>query len=140
MNKTIKQLADEFGVSKTAVRNYLDDDFRAKYTEKDSKGVITVTPDGCKLLSENFSKQAESSAKNVAETDFVTIPRSVLAMMERQIEQLQAELAAEREHSREQADKIAQLADQAQRLHLQTLPAKKARGFLGLGKRKDDVE
>lgn len=46
MMKTIKQIADEIGVSKTAIRNYMDDDFRAKYTAKDDKGVITITPMG----------------------------------------------------------------------------------------------
>ena len=118
---TIKALADALGVSKTAIRNYMDDDFRAKYTAKDDKGVITISHDGCKVLSENIGKQVENPGKNDLETEMLTIPRSVFTMMERQIEQLQAELAKEREHSREQSDKFAQLADQAQRLHSGTL-------------------
>ena len=30
MSKTIKELADEFGVSKTAIRNKLTEEFRSK--------------------------------------------------------------------------------------------------------------
>ena len=75
--KTIKQLADELGISKTSVRNLMDDDFRAKYTAKDHKGVITITPDGCKVISENFSKPTENTAKNFAETEMLTIPKFI---------------------------------------------------------------
>ena len=85
MMKTIKQIADEIGVSKTAIRNYMDDDFRAKYTAKDDKGVITITPDGCKLLSENIGKQSENPGKNNPETELLTIPRSVWQLMEERI-------------------------------------------------------
>lgn len=121
MGKTIKQLADALGVSKTAIRNYMDDDFRAKYTAKDDKGVITITPEGCKLLSENIGKQTENTAKDSPETELVTIPRSVLTMMEHQIEHLQAELSIERQHSRELSDRLATLADQEQHLHANTM-------------------
>lgn len=121
MGKTIKQLADALGVSKTAIRNYMDDDFRAKYTAKDDKGVITITTDGCKLLSENIGKQAENTGKNAPETELLTIPRSVLNMMENQIEHLQAELSIERQHSRELSDRLATLADQEQHLHASTM-------------------
>ena len=93
--KTIKQLADELGVSKTAIRNYMDDDFRAKYTEKDSKGVITISADGCKLLSENIGKQTENSAKEFSKTELLTIPKFIyddlleqLAKKDRQISDL----------------------------------------------------
>lgn len=120
-NMTIKQVADSLNVSKTAVRNYMDEDFREKYTTKDDKGVITITPEGCKLLSENIGKQAENTEKQFSETELVTIPRSVLTMMERQIEQLQEELSKERQHSRELTDKIAQIADQAQHLQAGTM-------------------
>lgn len=97
--KTIRELAEELGLSKTAIRNYMDEDFRAKYTEKDCKGVITISPDGCKLIAELSGKQckeAESSANNFAETtanpENVTIPRSVLTMLEEQLRQKDEQL------------------------------------------------
>lgn len=118
---TIKALADALGVSKTAIRNYMDADFRAKYTTKDDKGVITIDPEGCKLISENLGREPGMNEKQSAETEFVTIPRSVLAMMENQIEHLQSELSIERQHSRELSDKLAKLADQEQHLHASTM-------------------
>lgn len=33
MSKTIKELADEFGVSKTAIRNKLTEEFRSKWVQ-----------------------------------------------------------------------------------------------------------
>lgn len=89
---TIKQLADALGVSKTAIRNYMDNEFRAKYTAKDDKGVITITPDGCKVLSENIGKQTENTAKQFSETELLTIPRSVWQLMEDQIREKDEQL------------------------------------------------
>lgn len=63
MGKTIKQLADALGVSKTAIRNYMDDDFRVKFT-----------------------------AKNNPETELLTIPRSVWQLMEDQIREKDEQL------------------------------------------------
>ena len=104
--KTIKQLADELGVSKTAVRNYMDADFRAKYTTKDDKGVITITPDGCKVIAENLAKPAETDRKGFAETELVTIPRSVLAAFERQLEEKDRQIADLTATVRSQAESI----------------------------------
>ena len=106
MNKTIKQLADELGVSKTAIRNYMDDDFRAKYTTKDRKGVITIFPDGCKVLSENIGNQNENTAKQFAETELITIPRSVLTMLEEQLREKDAQIRDLTETVKTQAHSI----------------------------------
>ena len=130
--KTIKELANSLGVSKTAVRNYMDDDFRAKYTAKDSKGVITITPDGCKVLSENIGKQPENTAKNSPETEMCTIPTSVLKT-------LQDQLAAKDE----QIAELTRLLDQEQQLHAgtikQALPeGKKKKWFLPWPAKKED--
>lgn len=93
--KTIKQLADELGVSKTAIRNYMTADFRAKYTAKDRKGVITITEEGCKLLSENFGNQekpAQTNENHFPETELLTIPKSVWELMESQIREKDEQL------------------------------------------------
>lgn len=112
--KTIKQVADEFGVSKTAIRNYMDDDFRAKYTAKDDKGVITITPDGCKVLSEKIGKQAENPGKNNPETELLTIPRSVWQLIEDQIREKDEQLKVK---DQQIADLTAAVKSQAQSIN-----------------------
>lgn len=109
-NKTIKQIADEIGVSKTAVRNYMDDDFRAKYTAKDDKGVITITPEGCKVLSENIGKSNDNTAKQFSETELITIPASVLKTLQDQLASKDQQIAD-----------LTKLLDQEQQLHAGTL-------------------
>ena len=90
--QTIKEVADALGVSKTAIRNYMDAEFRAKHTEKNDKGVITITPEGCKLLSENIGKQPENTGKQFSETALITIPRSVMTLLEEQIREKDEQL------------------------------------------------
>ena len=104
--KTIKQIADELGVSKTAIRNYMDDDFRAKHTEKDSKGVITISADGCKLLSENIGKQTENSAKEFAKTELLTIPRFIYDDLLEQLAKKDQQIADLTEAVKSQAQSI----------------------------------
>lgn len=113
-NKTIKQIADELGVSKTWIRNYMDDDFRAKYTAKDDKGVITITPEGCKALSENIGKPTDNSAKQFSETELLTIPRSVWQLMEDQIREKDEQLKAK---DQQIADLTAAVNTQAQSIN-----------------------
>lgn len=56
-----------------------------------------------------------------AEQPLHTILKAELEAKNQQIARLMGELEAERQHSRELADKLAQLADQAQRLHAGTI-------------------
>lgn len=142
MTMTIKQLADQIGVSKTAVRKYMDEDFRAKYTLTDGNGTITISAPGCELIAGKFQKTQQTTensyaatAENSVSDDIVTILRDSidtlklqlaekdrqLAAKDEQIKTLNEELAKEREHSRGTADKLATLADQAQALHAGTV-------------------
>lgn len=93
MSKTTKEIAEEIGVSKQAV-------FKKMKREPLSTGLqgLTTTVDGQNRLYEILERELQ--AKN------------------EQIVALQAELSKERQHSREQAERIAVLADQAQRLQL----------------------
>ena len=53
MSKTIKELADEFGVSKTAIRKKLTEEFRSKWVETSTaNGVQTlvITEEGVNAL------------------------------------------------------------------------------------------
>lgn len=112
--RTIKQLADELGVSKTWIRSYMDDAFRAKYTAKDDKGVITISPDGCKLLSENIGKQPENTGNASPETELLTIPRSVWQLIEDQIREKDEQLKVK---DQQIADLTAAVKSQAQSIN-----------------------
>ena len=53
MGKTIKELADEIGVSKTAIRKYMDDDFKSAYTTREGeKGTVIISDEGVTILKE----------------------------------------------------------------------------------------
>lgn len=57
MSKTIKEIADELGVSKTAIRNKLTDEFRTKWVQTSTaNGVQTlvITEDGVHALKSIF--------------------------------------------------------------------------------------
>ena len=60
MSKTIKQLADEFGVSKTAIRKRFTDEFKEKYVQTTSEGSLQISDDGCKLIAESLRKHIET--------------------------------------------------------------------------------
>lgn len=115
--KTIKQLADDLGVSKTAIRNCMDDDFRAKYTEKNSKGAITISAEGCKVISEKYRKSTENTANKVAETAENQVSSDMVALLQTTIEALREQLAVKDR----QIEHLTRLADQAQALHAGTI-------------------
>lgn len=115
--KTIRQLADELGVSKTAIRNCMDDEFRAKYTAKNSKEAITISAEGCKLISEKYRKQTENTANQVAETAENQVSSDMVALLQTTIEALREQLAVKDR----QIEHLTRLADQAQALHAGTI-------------------
>lgn len=138
MSMTVKQLADHLHVSKTAIRKRFTEEFKSKYVETSSDGSLRVTEEGCKLIEESLQKRAETSQTKFAETNVIldlhllidsqkeilTFLRGQLVIkddqiqtQQKQIEDLRVELERERQHSREQSDKLAILADQAQQLH-----------------------
>lgn len=138
MSMTVKQLADHLHVSKTAIRKRFTEEFKSKYVETIPDGSLRVTEEGCKLIEESLQKRAETSQTKFAETnaildlhllidsqkEILTFLKGQLAIkddqiqtQQKQIEDLRVELERERQHAREQSDKLAILADQAQQLH-----------------------
>lgn len=144
MSKTIKEIAEEIGVSKQAVfkkmkREPLSTGLQGLTTTVDGRLIVSV--DGEKLIKQAFLRCESSTTDNqltvvddlvdgsstkseekTAEVDgqnrlYEILERELQAKNE-QIAALQAELSKERQHSREQAERIAVLADQAQRLQL----------------------
>lgn len=115
--KTIRQLADELGVSKTAIRNCMDEEFRANHTAKDSNKVITITPEGCKLISEKFRKSPQSSENQLPKTGENQVSGDMVALLQTTIEALREQLAVKDR----QIEHLTRLADQAQALHAGTI-------------------
>ena len=145
MTKTVKEIAEEIGVSKQAVfkkikREPLSTSLQGLMTTVDGRLMVSV--DGEKLIKQAFLRCEPSTADNqlTVEVDglvdepstkkeenggvvdgqnrlYEILERELQAKNE-QIAALQAELSKERQHSREQAERIAVLADQAQRLQL----------------------
>ncbi len=99
---TIKQLADALGVSKTFVRKHMDDDFRLQHTETTANGVITIDPEGCKLLSETIGNRTETTENKVAETPANTGNQLLYEM-------LQGELDAKNQQIKQLQDQVSEL-------------------------------
>ncbi|MEM1486446.1 winged helix-turn-helix transcriptional regulator (plasmid) [Oscillospiraceae bacterium PP1C4] len=139
--KTIKQLADEIGVSKQAVT------YRLKQLEATKEngilatkenGILVVSLAGEKLIKSAFFENARQTFGDKIppkyrqkEMDILAVLQDTITALQRQlsikdgqleekdkqIDHLYSELQKEREHSRELADKIADLAHTAQQLH-----------------------
>ncbi len=125
--KTIKQIADELGVSKTAVRKKIENlGLRSSLQKNGNQFAINEEQE--MLIKSAFSEnEVETKIENEVSEKTETL-RLVSGMVstlteqlkekDRQIAELTAELALERQHSREQSDRLAVLADQAQKLQL----------------------
>lgn len=105
MEKTIKDLADELGVSKTAIRKKMTDEFREKYTRINGK-TIYINDEGQKKIREtstrrnNNKKNKEVEEKADLSVDVLDTMKKQLAAKDKQISELQ------------------KLLDQSQRLQL----------------------
>ena len=106
MNMTIKQLADQIGVSKTAVRKHMDEDFRAKYTLAGANGVITISPEGCKLIAEKFQKPPQNTANNPTETKETEVSGDVVAILRETLDALRAQLEIKDEQIRQLNERL----------------------------------
>lgn len=103
MSKTIKEIADELGVSKTTIRNKMTTDFRKKWVQTlTANGVQTlvITEEGVNALKSIF--RGENHTANFTENQFA--PN----------EDFKDELKAKNE----QIEKLQKLLDQSQQLLL----------------------
>ena len=125
--KTIRELADEFKVSKQAVRKRLTDEFRANYVETVySNGVETlvVTVSGYRLLKQHFSSSNGSAnvGRNVGGNDNVTSDNKQTTDNSYVFKILEQQLAVKDKQIENKDSQISQmqnLLDQQQRLALQ---------------------
>lgn len=61
--KTVKQLADSLGVSKTSIRKRLTDDFRQHYVQASDTGTLYITDEGCELIAETTANHRKPFAE-----------------------------------------------------------------------------
>ena len=117
--KTIKELADEFNVSKQAVRKRLTEEFRANHVETvTSNGVKTlvVTYTGYMLLKQHFTTSNVTGNDKVTDTSNPTTgDLSVVKILEQQLFVKDKQL----ENKDSQISQMQSLLDQQQRLALQ---------------------
>ena len=138
MSKTIKQIADELGVSKQAVQKrilrkplctsiqpYISTVHGVKYIDNIGETIIKMAfLENDKNLSidmgidKNNQVHTECVPDINGQKELYDILKTELESKNKQIEKLQEELAEERKYIREQSDKMAILADQAQKLQL----------------------
>ncbi len=117
--KTIKELADEFNVSKQAVRKRLTEEFRANHVETvTSNGVKTlvVTYTGYMLLKQHFTTSNVTGNDKVTDTSNPTTgDLSVVKILEQQLFVKDKQL----ENKDSQISQMQNLLDQQQRQALQ---------------------
>lgn len=117
MELTIKELADELAVSKTAIRKHMDDKFRSTYTIKKGNKIL-IKDEGIELLKGQFKNQG---ATNTRKAEMETANETVAKDNRDQSHLLAEQLEDQRKQIEEKDKQIAelhQLLDQSQRLQL----------------------
>jgi len=98
--KTIKQIADEIGVSKTAVRKRLTPEVKTKFSETVS-GVIFISVEGENLIKQAFERTSpQTKFAEVSANQFPVVSGEVSAL----IAMLQHELEASRAENKRLTD------------------------------------
>ena len=120
MSKTVKQIADEFGVSKQAVhqkRKSKELSTALQPFTSTVDGVVYISVDGENLIKQAFlkndRKQVGGKLSSTVDGSFTPPEDSEVIFLRGQVEKLQAELEKEREHNRE---KDRQLLDTLNKL------------------------
>ena len=108
MSKTVKQIADELGVSKQAVhqkRKSKELSTALQPFTSTVDGVVYISVDGENLIKQAFlkndRKQVDGKLSSTVDGSFTTPEDSEVVFLRGQVEKLQEELEKEREHNRE---------------------------------------
>ncbi|MEE8825044.1 hypothetical protein LASUN_06460 [Lentilactobacillus sunkii] len=117
MELTIKELADELSVSKTAIRKHMDDKFRDTYTIKKGNKIL-IKDEGVEVLKGQFKSQedhvAKEEQKQTANQLSVKGSDKQTALLAEQLEDQRKQIDAKDK----QIAELHQLLDQSQRLQL----------------------
>ncbi|GAF37481.1 replication protein B [Lentilactobacillus farraginis] len=117
MSLTIKELADELAVSKTAIRKHMDDEFRSTYTIKQGNKIL-IKDEGVDVLKNQF-KNSESGTETASENQATASAdskngKSATALLAETLEDQRKQI----EEKDKQIRELHQLLDQSQRLQL----------------------
>jgi len=115
--KTVKQLADELGISKQAIHKRLKSDLSTSLQEFTTivDGVIYISVDGEKLLKKVLSnKNTNNQTKQVDGNVDGNIDSKIIYILEKNIDSLQRQL----EQKDRQIEQLQKLLDQQQQLTL----------------------
>ena len=108
--KTIKELADELGVSKTAIRKYMTPEFREAHTQTRDGNTIVIDDEGCKLLAETIKKPPETPGNQLPQTPENPGLQEEIAFLRAQLEAKDRQLDA-KDRQLEQKDKQLEARD-----------------------------
>lgn len=110
MAKTIKELADALGVSKTAVRKYMTPEFREAHTETQDGNIILIDEDGCRVIAETIKKPPETTGNQLPETHENPGLQEEIAFLREQLQAKDRQLEA-KDRQLEQKDKQLEAKD-----------------------------
>ncbi|MGL5254203.1 MAG: hypothetical protein ACRC9L_04255, partial [Brevinema sp.] len=107
--KTIKQIADELGVSKTAVRKKMTDEVKTKFAETVS-GVIYISVSGENLIKQAFSRdEPQTEVSGVCGNQFPPVSGQVFGEFTVVIEVLKQQLEVKDRQIEQQQQSIKEL-------------------------------
>jgi uncharacterized Zn finger protein len=139
MSKTIKQLAEEIGVSKTAIRKKMTDEVKTKFSETIGNTVY-ISKEGESIIKSSFLKKKEklvSGKDSETVTELVSILKHELASKNKQLEvkdiqiiELQNLLNQQQQLQLMEQKKINLLLDEAKKeVDKQTSKKNESKGF-----------
>ena len=117
MSKTIKEVADMIGVSKTAIRKHMDDDFKAAYTsQEDTKSPVMISDEGVAILVSGFKEKSTENQKvetteNQVETTENHVDTELLRILQGELETLNKQLAQKDAQLAEKDRQIQELTE-----------------------------
>lgn len=118
---TIKELSEEIGVSKTAIRDKMSEEFRNQYVDKMPNGQLRISKQGCEIMRDYFRKAVEDRESKKAEpqrnedntTVLIEMLRHELNEKNKQIESLQNALIQEQQLNAVSVQRLLMLEEES---------------------------
>lgn len=130
MSKSVRELADEIGVSKQAVMKKMTPDFRRRYVHKNANQ-LSISPTGEKVIKQAFEQIIDNQIEDIIDNQSTTswrlekVYQDQLKQKDNQIETLQKLLDQQQQLQLKSQQENEKLRNQNQRL-LETHVAKKS--------------
>lgn len=111
---TIKQIADELGVTKSAISQKMTDEFRSKFTSKkkiNNRITVVISEKGYEWFKEHDTKKNKCDEQK--NNDVFKVLQEQLKKKDEQIEKLQVLLSQSQQLQLQQSEKIKLLEDKS---------------------------